>query len=98
MDDLVADLIDQDDGVSSDWIRKLPDGTLLLDGEVTLAELEEDHGIMLDHPEVTTVAGLFLAESGVLPDIGDRLERGGVRLVAEDVQGMKIVRVRLERT
>lgn len=98
MDDLVADLIDQDDGVSSDWIRKLPDGTLLLDGEVTLAELEEDHGIMLDHPEVTTVAGLFLAESGVLPDIGDRLERGRVRLVAEDVQGMKIMRVRLERT
>lgn len=97
MDDLVDDLIDADEGASPDWIRKLPDGTLILDGEVTLDELEEDHGITLDHAEVTTVAGLFLAERGMLPNIGDRLERGGMRLTAEDVQGMKIVRVRLER-
>ncbi|MFN4295904.1 MAG: hemolysin family protein [Brevundimonas sp.] len=96
MDDLVADLID-DEGAASDWITVLPDGAMLLDGEVTLAELEEDHGLDVGHPEVSTVAGLFLARNGVLPKRGDVLNFKGVRFIAEDVRGLKILRVRLER-
>lgn len=52
MDDLVAGLIDETGAPGLDWIQVLPDGTMLLDGEVTLAELEEDHGLAIDHPEV----------------------------------------------
>ena len=74
-----------------------PDGTMLLDGEVTLAELEEDHGLAIDHPEVSTVAGLFLAEDGVLPSTGRRVKFKNYSFVAEEVRGMKILRVRLER-
>ncbi|MFN3816271.1 hemolysin family protein [Brevundimonas sp.] len=96
MDDLVADLID-DEGAASDWLTVLPDGALLLDGEVTLAELEEDHDLDVAHPEVATVAGLFLARNGVLPQRGDTLDFKGVRFIAEDVRGLKIVRVRVER-
>ena len=97
MDDLVADLIDADAGTQSDWIRKLADGVLLLDGEVTLAELEEDYGMQAEHPEVSTVAGLFLAEHGTLPHVGDTVEYGGVSFAAEEVSGMKIGRVRATR-
>ncbi|MDP3401846.1 MAG: transporter associated domain-containing protein, partial [Brevundimonas sp.] len=96
MDDLVADLID-DDGASPGWIVPLPDGALMLDGEVTLAELEEDHGLPVEHPEVSTVAGLFLAINGVLPAVGASVEFKGTRFVAEEVRGMKIHRVRVER-
>src|SRR5690606_12703735 len=67
LDDLVDDLIDEDEGTESDWIRKLPDGALLLDGEVTLAELSEDRGIELAHGDVVTIAGLALAALGVMP-------------------------------
>lgn len=97
MDDLVADLIDETGGPGLDWIQVLPDGTMLLDGEVTLAELEEDHGLAIDHPEVSTVAGLFLAEDGVLPSVGRRVKFKNLAFVAEEVRGMKILRVRLER-
>lgn len=97
MDDLITDLIDDDDGAASGWIVSQPDGALLLDGEVTLAELDEDYGLPVEHPDVSTVAGLFLAIKGVLPGIGDVVTYKGVRFVAEDVRGMKILRVRAER-
>jgi len=97
MDDLVSDLIDEGDGAGSGWIVSLPDGGMMLDGEVTLAELEEDYGLPVEHPDVSTVAGLFLAINGVLPGIGEAVEFKGVRFVAEDVRGMKILRVRAER-
>jgi CBS domain containing-hemolysin-like protein len=97
MDDLVTDLIDDQDGASSDWIVSQPDGSMLLDGEVTLAELEEDYGLPVEHPDVSTVAGLFLAIKGFLPGVGDAVKYKGVRFVAEELRGMKILRVRVER-
>ena len=78
-------------------VTVLPDVAMLLDGEVTLAELEEDHDLDVAHPEVSTVAGLFLARNGVLPKRGDVLNFKGVRFIAEDVRGLKILRVRVER-
>lgn len=95
MDDLVADLIDEEQGADTQWIEHLGEGIMLLDGEVTLAELEEDHGLVIGHPEVSTIGGLFLAVNGVLPAAGDSIETRGIRLVAEEVEGMKILRVRL---
>jgi CBS domain containing-hemolysin-like protein len=95
MDDLVADVIDEEDATPAKWIRKDTDGSLVLDGEVTLAELAEDHGIDLEHPDVVTVAGLFLAERGTVPGVGDATEVNGRRLVVEEMAGMKVVRVRL---
>lgn len=95
MDDLVADVIDEEDATPSQWIRTDADGRLLLDGEVTLAELAEDHGIDLQHPDVVTVAGLFLAERGTVPRVDDAIEVNGHRLVVEEMAGLKVTRVRL---
>lgn len=96
LEDLVADVIDEEDAEPDAWIRREPDGSLLLDGEVTLAELREDHGLALEHDEVQTVAGLFLAAIGRVPSPGEVIEAGGRRLVVEEVQGLKITRVRVE--
>jgi CBS domain containing-hemolysin-like protein len=95
MDDLVADVIDEEDAAPSQWIREDTDGSLVLDGEVTLVELAEDHDIDLEHPDVMTVAGLFLAAHGTLPRVEDVIEVNGRRLVVEEMAGMKVTRVRL---
>ncbi|OWK30003.1 hemolysin family protein [Sphingomonas mucosissima] len=97
MDDLVEDLIDEDENPASDWIRKLSDGSFQLDGEVTLAELREDFAIDLEQPGVVTVAGLFLAANGMIPDKGATLERKGYRLVVEEMSRRKINRVSLHK-
>lgn len=96
MDDLVEDLIEEVEDTRSEWIWETAEGSLLLDGEVTLAELSEDHDIHLQQQDIVTVAGLVLAKKGLVPEQGDRLEVGGYRLTIDEVSGLKITRVRLE--
>lgn len=95
MEDLISDVMEDGGEDGGGWIRRESDGSLLMDGEVTLAELREDHGIDLSHDQVETVAGLFLARTGQVPEAGATIDAGGYRLQAEDVKGLKIVRVRL---
>jgi CBS domain containing-hemolysin-like protein len=95
LDDLVEDLIEVEEPAGSDWIRALPEGGLLLDGEVTLAELSEDHGIELEREDVVTIAGLALAVRGTVPGQGEHLDVSGYRLTIEETSGLKITRIRL---
>jgi len=96
MDDLVEDLIDEEPTAESDWIRKTPEGGLLMDGEVTLAELSEDYGVVFDDVDVVTIAGLALSVRGVMPDQGEQVEVSQYRLTIEETSGFKITRIRLD--
>jgi CBS domain containing-hemolysin-like protein len=96
LDDLVEDLIDEDEAAESDWIRKTPEGAFLLDGEVTLAELSEDYGILFEHGDIVTIAGLALAARGVMPEQGEHIDLHGYRLTVEEIDGYKITRIRLD--
>lgn len=95
MDDLISDVIEEEGAEELPWITANEDGSLTLDGEVTLSELREDYGLALDHEDVTTVAGLFLAELGTVPETGTTIHWAGHDLTAEEVQGLKVIRVRL---
>ncbi len=97
MDDLIADVIEEEDATTEGWIVANEDGSYTLDGEVTLAELAENYGIPLDHADAVTVAGLFLAEHGTLPVVGATAHAAGYTLTAESLQGLKITRIRLSR-
>ncbi|MFC6592787.1 hemolysin family protein [Deinococcus lacus] len=96
MDDLISDVMEEDEDIAtSEWIHLNDDGSLTLDGEVTLSELREDHGLKLESEDATTIAGLLLAEHGTLPAPGVTVHTQGYDLTAEEVQGLKITRVRL---
>jgi CBS domain containing-hemolysin-like protein len=56
LDDVIAEVMDEELGDGADGAVRDSDGSLVVDGEVTLNELQEDHGITLTHPEVTTIA------------------------------------------
>jgi CBS domain containing-hemolysin-like protein len=93
LDDIVAEVMD-------DQLEKAPalpadrdDGSLMLDGETTLVELKEDHGIEFTRPEVTTIAGLLLAGHGTVPPVGASIEVQGFQLVVDEMEGRKITRV-----
>lgn len=98
MDDLIADVIEEEDLPMSDWVQVGADGSLTLDGEVTLSELREDYGVPLDSEEVSTIAGLVLAAHGTVPEVGTTLHVQGHDLTVEEVQGLKITRVRLRHS
>nr|WP_237427160.1 transporter associated domain-containing protein [Deinococcus xianganensis] len=95
MDDLIEDVIAEEDAPTINWIMTNDDGSLTLDGEATLAELAEDNAVPLVHTDVMTIAGLILAEVGTVPAPGTTVHVQGHDLTVEDVQGLKITRVRV---
>lgn len=95
MDDIIADVMDEE-------IQRLDhepvahrDGSFTIDGEVTLAELAHDQGITIEHAEVTTLAGVVMALSGTMPDVGTVVTAGDHELVVEERSGRKLRKIRI---
>ncbi|HSP02589.1 MAG TPA: hemolysin family protein [Acidimicrobiales bacterium] len=97
LDDVIAEVMEEGDESGSSAAVHHDDGSISLDGEVTLAELRDDHGLTFTHDEVATLAGLVLAAHGTVPDVGTAVDVQGHELVVEDVLGHKITRVRVRR-
>ena len=95
MDDVIADVMDEDDYTIDSAPLRHEDGSWSLDGEVTLAELEDDHGIVIVNPDVTTIAGVVLAATSTLPEPGAIVTAAGHELTVEEMRGRKITRVRI---
>jgi CBS domain containing-hemolysin-like protein len=95
MDDVIAEVMDDEIGLPGSTTVRHDDGSLSLDGEVTLAELRDDHGISITNPDVTTIAGLVLAAHSTLPVVGSMVTLEGQDLTVEAMDGRKITRVRI---
>ena len=93
--DIIAEVMGDEDVAGSTGSVRHDDGSLSLDGEVTLAELRDDHGLCFVNEEVTTVAGLILAEHGTVPTVGDAVWLQSHELAVEDMEGHKITGVRV---
>lgn len=93
LDDIVAEVMDDELERASRLAAPRKDGSLSLDGETTLAELKEDHDIVFNRPDVTTIAGLLLAGHGTVPEVGASVEVSDYQLVVEEMEGRKITRV-----
>lgn len=95
MDDIIAEVMDDESASGDSAPVHHDDGSLSVDGETTLHELAHDHGVVIDHPEITTVAGVVLAATSTLPAVGAEVRVDGHVLVVEEVRGRKITRVRI---
>ncbi|MBN2624973.1 MAG: HlyC/CorC family transporter [Acidimicrobiales bacterium] len=96
LDDLIAEVMDEQIEDRAGQVVHHDDGSLSVDGGVTLADLRDDHGVDLVHPEVTTVAGLVLAHLGTIPDVGATVDTGAAYdLVVESVDGRRVSRIRI---
>jgi CBS domain containing-hemolysin-like protein len=98
MDDVIADVMDDAAHSGDTAATRHDDGSLSLDGEVTLAELEDDHGITITNPDVTTIAGAVLAATSTLPTPGTIVTVQGHELTVEEMRGRKITRLRIRST
>lgn len=95
LDDIIAEVMDDEVRSTDSLPIRNDDGSLSLDGEVTLGELEDDHGIVLPNQEVTTVAGVVLAGTTTLPVAGTVVTAFGYDITVEEMRGRKIMRVRV---
>lgn len=97
LDDIISEVIDDPAGDHDLPAVIHDDNSATLDGETTLAELEEDFGFAFVHRDATTLAGLVLSETGVVPTAGAVVQLQGHELEVVDVDGHKITQVRVTR-
>lgn len=96
LEELVGEIEDEHDEIASRQSERLPDGSVMVDGLISLNDLEEllhvsfEEGLPYD-----TLAGLILYELGKFPKKGDTITWSRYILVCEEVTPTSIVKVRL---
>lgn len=78
LEEIVGDIDDEYD-IPMPGVHKLPGGVLLVDGTVTIRDLNRAFEWSLPDQDYTTVAGLVLFESRRIPDIGQSFTFHGFR-------------------
>jgi CBS domain containing-hemolysin-like protein len=96
LEELVGEIVDEYD-VEEHRVERLPDGDYLVDGGMSIDELNELLGGELPNDDWDTLGGLVFNTLGHVPDAGEMLEFDGWRFIAEEVEGrrVRLVRVRL---
>ena len=97
LEEIVGEIADETDRDEAP-VRDVGDGEWLVDGSVSLTDLQS-HGVhLLTESDVfTSVGGLVLHLAGRVPDEGESVDAPGYRLVAEHVDGNRVATVRIIR-
>jgi Mg2+/Co2+ transporter CorB len=69
LEEIVGDIADETDVVAA-GVKLQPDGSYLVNGDVTIRDLNRDFDWRLPDENAVTLAGLVLHESRMIPDIG----------------------------
>ena len=97
LEEIVGDIKDE-----YDWeerpVERLRDGSMIVEGTVSAAELRETYGVPLpESEEFQTVAGFMLARLGAVPKGGEVVPLGEHRLTVVDVEKNRISKVKIEK-
>jgi CBS domain containing-hemolysin-like protein len=93
---LVGEVQDEFDAETPHF-RSEKDGTWLVDGLGSIAELRQRVGLALEEEPYDTVGGLVFGRLGRLPRVGDVVEVEGRRFVVTGLDGRRVAQVRIER-
>ncbi|HVE83730.1 MAG TPA: transporter associated domain-containing protein, partial [Myxococcales bacterium] len=98
--DVVAELVGNvaELGRKVEEVKLLPGGRFELPGTAPLDDLTErlDVDFGVEGHEVTTVAGFLMAKLGRVPEKGDRVAAGHYEVRVLEMDGPRVVRVRVE--
>ncbi|MGB5434229.1 MAG: hemolysin family protein [Acidimicrobiia bacterium] len=96
IEEIVGEIVDEYDD-EKPMVVPLESGDYLVDARLDVDELASTLSIRFPEEEWDTVGGLVLGLAGRVPEVGESFEYNDVMLIAEDVQGRRIARVRVTR-
>lgn len=76
-------------------IQWLPEGAVRVDGLALLSDLADELGIDFGEVEYDTLGGLVFGELGRRPEVGDIVRTRGHTFIVEELDGLRISRVRV---
>jgi CBS domain containing-hemolysin-like protein len=96
LEEIVGEVSDMFD-VAAPGFETLPDGSILIDGLTLIEEVNEHLGLELADSYYDTIAGYLMGSLGRIPRLHDVVEAGGVRLRVEEMDRLRVARVKLTR-
>jgi len=101
MEDLLecifGDIPSPSEGREGAELASLADGSIRVDGALSIAELNQELGAALDSPEVDTIGGLILHAFGELPTEGRSITLEGLVFTVAKVEGNRIASLVVRR-
>jgi len=97
LEEIVGEIEDEYD-VVVEGVTPQPDGSVLVDGSVTIRDLNRALDWSLPDDEATTAAGLVIHEAQMIPDVNQAFTFHGVRFEVAERERNRVTRLRLTRT
>ncbi|MBL8707566.1 MAG: HlyC/CorC family transporter [Rhodospirillaceae bacterium] len=94
LEEIVGDIADEHD-VNVEGVQVEPDGSFVMDGTVTLRDLNREFGWRLPDDEASTVAGLVLHEAQQIPSVGQIFAFFGFRFEILERQRNQLTRIKV---
>jgi len=99
LEEIVGEIRDEYDREERGPVERLPDGSMVIRGSALLKDLKSDFGLPFEESaDYHTLAGFVLAQLKRIPRGGEKVEYNGYRLTIVDMEGMRIVKIKLEET
>jgi putative hemolysin len=97
LEEIVGEIRDESDREERGPVERLPDGSMVIQGSALLKDLKSDYDLPFEEsPDYMTLAGFVLAKLKRIPRGGEKVEYNGYRLTIVDMEGRRIVKVKLE--
>jgi putative hemolysin len=97
LEEIVGEIRDEYDREERGPVERLADGSMVIQGSALLKDLKSDFNLPFEEsPDYHTLAGFVLAKLQRIPRAGERVEHNGYRLTIVDMEGRRIVKVKLE--
>jgi len=94
LEEIVGDIADEHDE-RMEGVKQEPDGSYVVDGRVTLRDLNRQFDWRLPDAEANTIAGLVLHEARIIPDVGQVFTFHGFRFEILGRQRHQITKLRV---
>lgn len=96
LEEIVGDIVDEKD-VEMAGVKQEGDGSILVEGRVTIRDLNRQFDWQLPDEEATTVAGLLMHEARRIPAVGERFQFHGFRFEVVRRQRHQLTLLRITR-
>ncbi len=97
LEEIVGEIHDEYDDVAAKAIEPQPDGSILVDGGLSIHEVNEALKLQLPDAEFDTLGGFVVGLLGRAPAPGESVTYERLYLVAEAVKARRLTRVRIYR-
>ena len=98
VEEIVGEIRDEYDREERGPVERLPDGSMVIQGSALLKDLKADFALPFeDSADYHTLAGFLLARLKRIPRGGEWIEESGYKMTIVDMEGRRIVKIKLDR-